>query len=158
MGEDEELPAADGPLVRLALPDGQRLYAVVRRRRRERDGSWWYDLQVQLASQAEERGRLVAQPSSVDVRVPARDCTPVPGQDYSGVPTEQYGVAARWRIEEPVYFGTERGPSRVVHRGDCAALRDLSRPVSTEQAQQALAGGSAAPCPVCRPDRPLLAG
>jgi hypothetical protein len=156
MSEDEELPAADGPLVRLALPDGQRLYAVVRRRRRERDGSWWYDLQVQLASQAEERGRLVAQPSSVDVRVPAEHCTPVPGQDYSAVPTERYGVAPQWRIEEPVYFGAERGPSRVVHRGDCAAVRDLSRAVSTDQAREALAAG-AAPCPVCRPDRPLLA-
>jgi hypothetical protein len=156
MSKSEGLPAADGPLVRLTLPDGQRLYAVVRRRRRERDGSWWYDLQVQLASQAEERGKLVAQPSSVDVRVPARHCAPVPGQDYTAVPTERYGVVPRWRIEEPVYFGAERGPSRVVHRGDCKAVRDLSRAVSTEQAREALGDAAAAPCPVCRPDRPLL--
>ncbi|WP_051950943.1 DUF6233 domain-containing protein [Actinacidiphila yeochonensis] len=157
MSESEELPAADGPLVRLALPDGQRLYAVVRRRRRERDGSWWYDLQVQLASQAEERGRLVAQPSSVDLRVPAGHCTPVPGQDYADVPTERHGVVPRWRIEEPVYFGAERGPSRLVHRGDCRAVRDVSRPVSTDQAREALGDAAAAPCPVCRPDRPLMA-
>lgn len=30
------------------LHDGQHLYAVVKRRRREADGTWWYDLQIHL--------------------------------------------------------------------------------------------------------------
>ncbi|WP_370673347.1 DUF6233 domain-containing protein [Streptomyces sp. DvalAA-14] len=43
-----------------------------------------------------------------------------------------------WRIEEPVYVATERGPARIVHRGDCRALRDLSRPATTEPARAVL--------------------
>ncbi|MFD6691036.1 DUF6233 domain-containing protein [Streptomyces bacillaris] len=47
--ELEELAAADGPRVRAALPDGQQVYAVVRRRRHEPgDSGWWYLLEIPL--------------------------------------------------------------------------------------------------------------
>jgi hypothetical protein len=159
MGEDQDreagLPQADGPLVKVLLPDDQVLFAVAKGRRQEADGSWWFDLQVHLPSQSSERGRLLTVPAAVDFRAPAGVCEPIEGQAYDTVPTKRYGVPARWRIEEPVYFGTEVGPARIVHRGDCRAVRDVSRPASTEQARAVLERPEAAPCAVCRPDRPL---
>ncbi len=151
------LPQADGPLVRVRLHDGQELYAVVRGRRREADGSWWYALQIRLPSPTEVGGRLTDEPVPVDFLAPAERCEPLDGQDYALVPTERHGATPAWRIEEPVYFGAERGPARIVHRGDCRAVRDLSLPATTEQAQAALERPDAVPCQVCRPDRPLRA-
>jgi hypothetical protein len=153
--EDVELPPADGPLALLALPDGQAVYAVVRGRRRERDGTWWYDVRIHVPSQAEERGRLTAVPAPVDLRVPASSCTPVKGQAYGAVPTERHGAAPVWRIERPVHTGGDDGPARVVHRGDCASCRGSARPATAAQARAVLRRPDAAPCAVCRPDRPL---
>ncbi|WP_443071591.1 DUF6233 domain-containing protein [Streptomyces sp. NBC_01477] len=70
------------------------------------------------------------------------------------MPTERYGVPARWRIEESVYFGTTVGPARIVHRGTCHANHDYARPATTEQARAVLERADAAACQVCRPDRP----
>ncbi|MGW2841801.1 DUF6233 domain-containing protein [Streptomyces sp. NPDC001493] len=149
------LPKADGPLVQVTLPDGQTLYAVVKARRREADDTWWYDLQVHVPSQGHERGRLLVLPAAVDFRVPASLCGPVDGQPYDQVPTERYGVAPTWTVEAPVYFGPERGPARIVHRGDCHAVGDVSRPATTDQARTMLARSDAASCHTCRPDRVL---
>jgi hypothetical protein len=151
------VPQADGPLVKVQLPDGQTLFAVVKGRRREAHRSWWFDLQIHLPSQGSEHGRLLALPAAVDFRAPAEACEPIEGQAYDTVPTERYGVPARWRIEEPVYFGTQVGPARIVHRGDCRAVRDVSWPTTTEQARAVLQHPEAAPCRICRPDRPLRA-
>jgi hypothetical protein len=148
------LPQADGPLVDVTLPDGQHLYAVVKSRVREPDG-WWYDLQIHVPHQSSDRGRLLALPAAVDFRAPADLCRPIDGQPYDQVPTERVGVAPAWKVEEPVYFGTERGPARIVHRGTCHASRDLARPATTEQARAVLERPDAAACEVCRPDRPL---
>jgi hypothetical protein len=155
--QSASLPPADGPLVRVRLHDGQELYAVVKGRRKERDGTWWYLLQIHLPSATEQRGRLVDEPAPLDFRAPAGRCTPIESQAYETVPTERHGVAPAWRIEEPVYFGPERGPARIVHRGDCRAVRDGSRPASSEQARAVLERADAAPCGICRPDRPLRA-
>jgi hypothetical protein len=152
-----ELPRADGPLVRVNLYDGQRLYAVVKGRRREADGSWWYALQIHLPARTEIRGRLTDEPSPVDFLAPAGRCEPIDGQAYDQVPTERDGVTPAWRIEEPVYFSTEAGPARIVHRGDCHAVRDVSHPATTDQARAALARDDTEPCDLCRPDRPLRA-
>ncbi|WUH88749.1 DUF6233 domain-containing protein [Streptomyces sp. NBC_00433] len=148
------LPQGDGPLVDVTLPDGQHLYAVVKSRRREPDG-WWYDLQIHLPSQGSDRGRLLVLPAPVDFRAPAALCEPVDGQPYDQVPTERPGTTPAWKVEEKVYSGPERGPARIVHRGECHAARDLARPASTEQARAVLTRDDAAPCPLCRPDRPL---
>ncbi|CAG6397587.1 DUF6233 domain-containing protein [Streptomyces cocklensis] len=157
-GAERELPRADGPLVKVTLPDGQHLYAVAKGRRREADGSWWFDLQIHLPGQGHDRDRLQALPAAVDFRAPADVCEPIEGQAYDQVPTERYGATPAWRIEEPAYFGLQRGPARIVHRGDCRAVRDLSRPATTGQARAVLERDDTAPCPTCRPDRPLRAG
>jgi hypothetical protein len=155
--EQPKLPQADGPLVRVRLHDGQHLYAVVKGRRREADGSWWYALQIHLPARTEIRGRLTDEPSPVDFLAPAGRCEPIDGQAYDQVPTERDGVTPAWRIEEPVYFSTEAGPARIVHRGDCHAVRDVSHPATTDQARAALAREDTEPCDICRPDRPLRA-
>jgi hypothetical protein len=149
------LPKADGPLVDVTLPDGQHLYAVVKARVREPDGSWWYDLQIHVPHQGSERGRLLVLPAPVDFRVPAALCEPIDGQPYDQVPTEQPGIPPAWKVEEKAYFGPERGPARIVHRGDCHANHDYARPATTEQARAILIRPDAAPCGTCRPDRPL---
>jgi len=149
------LPQADGPLVDVTLPDGQHLFAVVKVRRKEPDGSWWYQLEIHLPSGTEVRGQLVDEPAPVAFFAPASRCDPIQGQSYDQVPTERHGVAPAWRIEEPVYFTADVGPARIVHRGDCRAVRDVSHPATTEQARAVLEQPDAAPCRVCRPDRPL---
>jgi hypothetical protein len=106
-------------------------------------------------SQGSEQGRLLTLPAAVDFRAPATLCEPIDGQAYDQVPTERRGVIPAWRVEEPVYFGTTVGPARIVHRGDCRAVRDISRPAITGQARAVLERPDAAPCPVCRPDRAL---
>jgi hypothetical protein len=151
------LPQADGPLVDVTLPDGQHLLAVVKSRRREPDNSWWYDLQIHLPSQGSERGRLRVLPAAVDFRAPAALCEPINGQPYDQVPTERPGITPAWKVEERMYSGPQHGPARIVHRGNCNAARDLARPASTAQARATLDRDDAAPCPTCRPDRPLRA-
>ncbi|SEG72556.1 hypothetical protein SAMN05216223_10916 [Actinacidiphila yanglinensis] len=157
--EDQEppapLPPADGPLVDVILPDGQHLYAVVKARRKEPDGTWWYDLQIHLPSQVSDRGRLLAVPAAIDFRAPADACAPIDGQHYDRIPTRRAGATPPWKIEEPVYFTGHIGPARIVHRGDCRAIRDLARPATTEQARAVLERDNAGPCEVCRPDLPL---
>jgi Family of unknown function (DUF6233) len=149
------LPKADGPLVRVTLHDGQQLYAAVKGRRRESDGSWWYDLQIHLPAANTTWGQLRDEPAPVDFRAPAGRCEPIDGQPYDQVPTERVGVAPAWKIEERVYFTDDRGPARIVHRGHCHANRDHVRPATTEQARAALTRTDAAACQVCRPNRPL---
>ncbi|SEG85360.1 hypothetical protein SAMN05216223_11648 [Actinacidiphila yanglinensis] len=93
------LPQADGPLVDVALPDGQHLYAVVKSRLRETDRSWWYRLQIHLPSGAQVRGRLVDEPAPIDFLAPASRCQPIDGQPYDRVPTERAGVTPAWKAE-----------------------------------------------------------
>jgi hypothetical protein len=153
-GPPEDLPQADGPLVRVELHDRQRLYAVVKGRRREADGSWWYDLQIHLPAANTTWGTLRDEPAPVDFPAPAGRCEPIHGQPYDQAPTERVGVAPAWKIEERVYFTDDVGPARIVHRGHCHATRDHARHATTEQARPVLTRTDAAACQACRPDRP----
>ncbi|MBM9506654.1 DUF6233 domain-containing protein [Actinacidiphila acididurans] len=155
--KDDGLPLADGPLVRVELHDGQALFAVVKRRRKEADGTWWYDLQIHLPAATQTFGRLTDEPAPVDFRAPAERCEPIQGQAYDTVPTERHGVTPAWVVEEPVYYGVDTGPARIVHRGGCGACRDRARPATTDQARTLLHRPDTAPCQICRPDRPLKA-
>lgn len=157
MGEGEELPKADGPLTKVTLPDGQRLYAVVVSRRCEHDGSWWYTLRIYLPSLTATRMEMVMEPAPVTFRAPSGMCEPVEGQSYGAVPTTRHGRPdGRWRIELPWDRGDTGpdGPTRIVHRGDCRMVGAAAQPVNSLEAQIAL-HRDAAPCTVCRPDRAL---
>ncbi|MGA5565301.1 hypothetical protein ACPCUV_29600 [Streptomyces platensis] len=48
LAPDVSLPQAD-----VTLPDGQHLQAGVVRRRRDRSGMWWYDLEIELPDRVE---------------------------------------------------------------------------------------------------------
>lgn len=67
----------------------------------------------------------------------------------------RHGVAPDWRIEAPVYYGADTGPARIVHRGHCRAVHGAARPATADQARATLRCPDAAPCQICRPDRPL---
>jgi Family of unknown function (DUF6233) len=151
--QQTRLPRADGPLVDVELLDGQHLYAVLKGRFQEADRSWWYGVRIHVLSQAEEDGRLVAASLPVDFRVPADRCEPVPGQDYGRVPTERRPAAPDWVVERPA--DREPGPAWIVHRGDCRITHDPTTPTTTEKARALLQTPGTAPCPICRPDRPL---
>lgn len=94
------------------LPDGQAVLAVVRRRRQEADGSWWYELEIPLFTRSETGdGRLRAEPEPVHFLAPAtRDIVlAVPGEDYSAVPTWRDPVAVR-RESRRRTLGRPNGP------------------------------------------------
>ena len=103
--QPDPLPLADGPLVRVRLHDDQQLFAVVKARRREADGPWWYQLQIHLPMATDTRGHLRDEPAPVDFLAPASRCEPIEGQAYDTVPTERHGVTPDWRIERPHYSG-----------------------------------------------------
>jgi hypothetical protein len=88
----------EGPVAVVRLPDGQAVLSVVRGRRQEADGSWWYELEIPLFARAESGdGRLRAEPEPVQFLAPAtRDIVlAVPGEDYSEVPTWRDPAAVR---------------------------------------------------------------
>ncbi|MGW2355206.1 DUF6233 domain-containing protein [Actinacidiphila glaucinigra] len=151
----ESLPQADGPLVQVRLHDGQTLYAVVKSRRYETDGSGWYELKIHLPSAIDVRGRLTDQPAPVVFLAPASRCEPIEGQPYDRVPTIRHDATPDWKIEEPVYFTGDIGPARIVHRGNCHAIRDVSNAATADQARAALERPDGAACPIWRPDRVL---
>ncbi|WP_368860193.1 DUF6233 domain-containing protein [Streptomyces fildesensis] len=100
----------------------------------------------------QDRRRGPADPAPVDFAAPATRCEPLGGQAYDTVPTQRNGATPAWQVEEPVYFVLERGPARIVHRGDCHATRDLTRLATTKQAHAALAQPEAAPCSAAGPN------
>ncbi|MCF6526332.1 hypothetical protein [Streptomyces sp. JJ36] len=94
----EELSGADGPVAVVRLPDGQAVLTVVRGRRQEADGSWWYELELPLFTRAEAGdGRLRPEPEPVSFFAPGTQdvVLAVPGEDYSGVPTWRHPAAVR---------------------------------------------------------------
>lgn len=103
---------ADGPVAVVRLPDGQAVLAVVRGRRQESDGSWWYVLELPLFTRAETRdGRLRAEPEPVHFLAPATDdvVLAVPGEDYREVPTWRAPSALRREARRRT-LGRSRGP------------------------------------------------
>lgn len=122
MGEDES-----GPRVLVVLPNGRVLNGVLRSRRRDPDGNWWYQ-------------------TTVDI--PAEAVQPVPGEDYDQVPTTIQDTHP-WQLEAPAVEGERTG---VLHVGGCAAAeRRLTGVPDDEQARLFLREGWATPCEVCRP-------
>ncbi|MFG2970897.1 DUF6233 domain-containing protein [Streptomyces sp. NPDC048288] len=115
------------PRILVVLPNGQVLNGVLRGRRRDPDGTWWYQ-------------------TTVDI--PASVVQPVPGQDYDSVPTVIQDTYP-WQLEVPATPG--EGPG-ILHRGDCtAAVRALTPVPDNTQARLFLRENWATPCEVCQP-------
>ncbi len=118
------------------------------RRRRDPgpEGGWWYRLQISLWGRLKlPGGQVVAEPAPVETWAPAEVCGPLDGQDHSDVPAGRPDHPPPWLLEEPV-----GGEVLVVHRGDCAAPRCVTRPATVKKVRQAVADGAVV-CPVCRP-------
>ncbi|SDM63831.1 hypothetical protein SAMN05216259_1019 [Actinacidiphila guanduensis] len=79
------------------------------------DASWWYLLQIHLPAATQRFGRPADEPALVDFTAPASRREPIEGQAYDQMPTERVGTTPAWKVEEPVHFGTEHGPARIVH-------------------------------------------
>jgi len=86
--------------------------------------------------------------------VPAEQITPIPGEDYTLVPTDG-AVAGRQWVVEKLHQYSEDDPSRRLHRRDCWQARDSHERITTEDAVDRLARQTIAVCDVCRPDRAL---
>jgi hypothetical protein len=74
-----------GPLAKVQLPDGQTILAVVLGRTRQRDGTWWYDLEVTLLAKVDRpQAPSRAEPFPVRFRAPFPLVQPIEGQLYDG--------------------------------------------------------------------------
>ncbi|WP_407547834.1 DUF6233 domain-containing protein [Streptomyces sp. Pv4-95] len=138
------------PRAEVSLPDGQRLQAAVTRRRRDRAGVWWYDLEIEIPDRDDDRRHGPTLTSRmITFSAPHPVVQPLPGEDYSSLNPAPPHERRRWRI----YDAPRTSPADYyIHRDDCAqCLGD--RLLSDAEALQALADPeTAVPCPVCRPD------
>lgn len=151
----EEWHAKAGPWARARLPDDQELDVVVTARTRAADGTWWYECEAILPARHEAADgviKVVGAPTSISV--PAGDITPIPGEDYSLVPTDG-AIAGRQWVLEKLHQHHEDDPSRRLHRRDCWQVKGEHERITTEDAMERLARQAAAVCSVCRPDRAL---
>lgn len=128
------------PRVTVTLPDGTVVGGHLHARRQRPDGTWWYE---------------------VAVEVPAGAVTPVDGEKYDEVPTEREQVEVRYVVEtlQPV-----DGKRRLeLHVATCWALpgRMSERVTAVESAglaRAALGFEDTGACEVCRPGREGVVG
>ncbi|MEU8994104.1 DUF6233 domain-containing protein [Streptomyces caniferus] len=155
MDDARERPPGAPPRAEVILPDGQRLTAAVTCRRRDRSGTWWYDLQIDVPDRVDDRRRgpsLGAR--TVEICVPYPYCRPIPGEDYSSLAPPPPTERRRWSLAA----ACDGWVQAYLHRPDCAQAHGGSR-VTDQEALTALADPEAtAACPVCRPDRILREG
>ncbi|MFG2097295.1 DUF6233 domain-containing protein [Streptomyces sp. NPDC048612] len=143
-----------GPKAEVCLPDGQRLRAAVVRRRRDRAGVWWYDLQLQIPDRAEDRRHapaLIAR--TISFSAPHPVVRPIPGEDYTSLDPPPPHERRRWRLDAAP---TDGWVEFYVNRPDCAQAEGTDRLLTDQEALGMLADpDTTLPCPVCRPDRVL---
>ena len=121
------------PRVTVTLPDGRTLDGRLHARRQRADGTWRYE---------------------VTVDVPAGAVAPVDGEDYSAVPTTRETAEVRYVIEtlQPV-----DGKRRLeLHTATCWALPErkserVTDVESADLARAALGFEDTVACEVCRP-------
>ncbi|MDJ1137199.1 DUF6233 domain-containing protein [Streptomyces iconiensis] len=149
-----------GPWARATLPDGQELDVIVTSRTRTRDGRWWYDCEAILPSRTEHAdGRTEAKGAPTPICVAADHITPVPGEDYSAVPTDGITAGRPW-LAVRVHGPRDEHPWWCLHRPDCGQATEYRqhRRLTTQEAATLLATAEEAhACTVCRPDRALRA-
>ncbi|MFT2014576.1 DUF6233 domain-containing protein [Streptomyces sp. 796.1] len=135
------------------MPDGQELDVVVTGRERMPDGTWWYMADAILPGR--ETGPAGIRPvgTPTPIVLPADRVTPIPGQDYSGVPTGGALPGRRWLLEKARERG--KGPWWRAHRQDCGQAPAGAERASADAARGLLRSGEAMPCEACRPDRAL---
>jgi hypothetical protein len=92
------------------LPDDQVVQAAVCARIQERDGSWWYHLELALWTRIENSdGQLSGQPGPVTFLAPAAAMEPISGyeREYAKLPTRRHPTAVRRAVQRRTF--TPRG-------------------------------------------------
>nr|WP_307818801.1 DUF6233 domain-containing protein [Streptomyces sabulosicollis] len=151
----EEWRSKAGPWARAELPDSQELDVILTQWTRTPDGRWWAECEAILPARYQHGdGRTKVTGAPTPISVPSDRITPIPGEDYSGVPVDG-AIAGRQWVVEKLHQYTEEDPSRRLHRRDCWQARGEYERITTEDAVERLARGVIAVCDVCRPDRAL---
>ncbi|WP_044364961.1 DUF6233 domain-containing protein [Streptomyces natalensis] len=151
----EDPQGASAPRAEVTLPDGQRLTAPVTRRRRDRSGTWWYDLQIELPDRSEDRRHGPTLTSrTITICAPHPVVQPIPGEDYSSLDPPPPEKRKQWRLSPPP--AQDSRADAYLHRLDCAQAQSAGGMLTDREALAALAGPDVTvPCPVCRPDAVL---
>jgi len=139
-----------GPRVRVTLPDGQTVDAILHLRVQEEDRTWWCVVELPLYDKVELARKYSAQPAPVIFDAPTTACAPIDGEDYSEVPTERRWEPPMWSIEQRG-ITLEEGPRLVVHRVGCRAGGRRRTRVYWAQARTALEQDGAEACGACHP-------
>lgn len=147
-----------GPWARASLPGGrQSLDVLVTGRERTADGQWWYACQVLLPCRYQHPdGTVEEKAAPTDFDVSAEHITPIPGEDYSAVPTLGAVAGRQWLVTR-IRMQQIDGPAWCLHRRDCWQATGEQQRITTAEAVDLRRGQTAAECDVCRPDRALPA-
>ncbi|MEU9489420.1 DUF6233 domain-containing protein [Streptomyces decoyicus] len=143
------------PQADVTLPNGQHLRAAVTRRRRDRSGVWWYDLEIELPDRVDDRRHGPALTSrKVTFCAPHPVVQRIEGEDYSSLDLPPPEERKRWRLSLPP--PEDSWADAYLHRPDCAQAASEGGMVTDQEALKTLAGPDiTVPCPVCRPDHVL---
>lgn len=153
--EGDIAPDVSHPRADVTLPDGQHLQASVLRRRRDRSGVWWYDLEIELPDRIDDRRHGPALTSrTVAFSAPHPVVQRISGEDYSSLDLPPPEQRKRWRLSPPP--SGDGWADAYLHRPDCAQAQSTGGLLTDQEAREALAGPDViVPCPVCRPDTVL---
>ncbi|MET8183589.1 DUF6233 domain-containing protein [Streptomyces sp. NPDC005336] len=137
------------------MPDHQELDVIITGWTRTRDGRWWAECEAVLPARHEHAdGGTQTTGAPTPISVAAEDITPIPGEDYSMVPTDG-AIAGRQWVLEKLHQYVDDVPSRRLHRHDCWQARESHERITTEDAVGLLGRRTVAVCDICRPDRAL---
>lgn len=155
MDAGEEWRAKAGPWVRVSLPDDQELDVILTKWTRTPDGRWWAECEAILPARHEAAdGTTKTMGAPTPISVHADDITPIPGEDYSAVPTDGAIAGRQWAVEK-LHQYSEEHPNRRLHRRDCWQARTSHTRITTAEATQMAGAPLVDICDVCRPDRAL---
>lgn len=113
-------PAADGPQVR--VHDGQQLHAVVKARRKERDETWRYRLQIHLPPRPSSAGAWSTNPRPAALPYPrggasrSRVSRMTRDPPCGTAPSRPRGSRSRWISAPSAGAGAPRAPRRLPRR------------------------------------------
>lgn len=123
------------PRVTVTLPDGTALDGRLHARRQRPDGTWWYE---------------------VTVEVPVGAVTPVRGEEYGGVPTEREQVEVRYVVDNGLPPVDGR-PRLELHIAGCWSINQRPGVIVTaipdaREARMMLRFEDTVACGVCKPE------
>lgn len=117
---------APPPRVLVTLPGGTVVRGVLHHREQDTDGTWTY---------------------TVAIPVPATACEPVPGEDYTHVPTTRAGETGDWLLQQLPGGGDD--PRVMLHTAGCWAAEGRLTRVSTVDAKDFVRHGWSVECTNC---------